>query len=169
MISQALQERTLLLCRALIGAQSLSGAEEAAVARMEEAFEQLGYDRLQIDRYGSIIGTIQGNRPGPHILLDAHIDTVPVDATSAWQHPPFAGEVAEGKLYGRGTSDMKGALAAMTVAAAAFSCACSIGPSSRPVNAPSTVSKRVARAPVRPSSSAITPATISAVAESSQT
>ena len=120
MISQALQERTLLLCRALIGAQSLSGAEEAAVARMEEAFEQLGYDRIQIDRYGSIIGTIQGNRPGPHILLDAHIDTVPVDATPAWQHPPFASEVADGKLYGRGTSDMKGALAAMTVAAAAF-------------------------------------------------
>ena len=120
MISDALQQRTLQLCRALIGAESLSGAEETAVARMQEAFVQLGYDRVQIDRYGSIIGTIEGKRPGPSILLDAHIDTVPVDATPAWQHPPFAGEIAGGKLYGRGTSDMKGALAAMSVACFAF-------------------------------------------------
>ena len=121
MISDALQERTLRLCRALIGAESLSGAEETAVDRMQEAFAALGFDRVQIDRYGSIIGTIEGKRPGPCILLDAHIDTVPVDATPAWVHPPFAGEVAEGKLYGRGTSDMKGALAAMSVACSAFS------------------------------------------------
>ena len=120
MISDVLQERTLQLCRVLIGAESLSGAEETAVARIQEAFMQLGYDRVQIDRYGSIIGTIEGKHPGPSILLDAHIDTVPVDATPAWQHPPFAGEIAEGKLYGRGTSDMKGALAAMSVACSAF-------------------------------------------------
>lgn len=120
MISESLQEQTLQLCRALIGAESLSGAEQTAVSRMKEAFEQLGYSRVQIDRYGSIIGTIEGSRPGPHILLDAHIDTVPVDATPAWVHPPFAGEVAQGKLYGRGASDMKGALAAMTIACSAF-------------------------------------------------
>jgi len=120
MISESLQEQTLSLCRALIGEASLSGAEETAVARMQEAFAQLGFDRVQIDRFGSIIGTIDGNRPGPNILLDAHIDTVPVDATPEWVHPPFAGEVADGKLYGRGTSDMKGALAAMTVACSAF-------------------------------------------------
>lgn len=120
MISASLQEQTLLLCRALIGARSLSGAEQDAVARMQEAFAALDFDHVQIDRYGSIIGTIAGNRPGPSILLDAHIDTVPVDATPAWVHPPFAGEVADGKLYGRGTSDMKGALAAMTVACSAF-------------------------------------------------
>lgn len=120
MISASLQEQTLLLCRALIGAESLSGAEQNAVARMQEAFAALDFDHVQIDRYGSIIGTIAGNRPGPSILLDAHIDTVPVDATPAWVHPPFAGEVADGKLYGRGTSDMKGALAAMTVACSAF-------------------------------------------------
>jgi len=120
MISESLQEQTLSLCRALIGATSLSGAEQNAVARMQEAFAALGYDRVQIDRFGSIIGTIDGNRPGPSILLDAHIDTVPVDATPAWVHPPFAGEVADGKLYGRGASDMKGALAAMSVACSAF-------------------------------------------------
>jgi len=120
MISESLQEQTLSLCRALIEARSLSGAEQGAVACMKESFEQLGFDQVQIDRYGSIIGTIKGNRPGSSILLDAHIDTVPVDATPAWEHPPFAGEVADGKLYGRGASDMKGALSAMTVACSAF-------------------------------------------------
>lgn len=120
MIAELLQERTLQLCRTLIGAESLSGAEQGAVVCMKESFEQLGFDQVQIDRYGSIIGTIKGNRPGPSILLDAHIDTVPVDATPAWEHPPFAGEVADGKLYGRGASDMKGALSAMTIACSAF-------------------------------------------------
>lgn len=120
MIAELLQERTLQLCRALIEARSLSGAEQGAVACMKASFEQLGFDQVQIDRYGSIIGTINGSRPGPSILLDAHIDTVPVDATPAWEHPPFAGNVADGKLYGRGASDMKGALAAMTIACSAF-------------------------------------------------
>ena len=120
MIAELLQERTLQLCRALIEARSLSGTEQGAVACMKESFKQFGFDQVQVDRYGSIIGTIKGNRPGPSILLDAHIDTVPVDATPAWVHPPFAGEVADGKLYGRGASDMKGALAAMTIACSAF-------------------------------------------------
>lgn len=120
MISTEAKESVVALCRGLIGAQSLSGHEEPAVSLLADAFCKLGYDHVQTDRYGSATGTIQGDRPGPHILLDAHIDVVPVDGESDWQHPPFGGEVAKGKLFGRGASDMKGALAAMTIAAAEF-------------------------------------------------
>ncbi len=50
------------------------------------------------------------------VVFTGHFDTVPLGA-KAWQENPFLGEVKEGKLYGRGTSDMKGGLAAMLVAA----------------------------------------------------
>ena len=123
MISDLTKRKVTELCRDLIGAESLSGQESAAVDRLKLAFEAMRFTKVVTDRYGSIVGCMQGTRPGPRILFDAHIDTVPVEGAMDWSHPPFAGEIAEGKLYGRGTSDMKGALAAMTVATAAFAAA----------------------------------------------
>lgn len=52
----------------------------------------------------------------PPVVFTGHFDTVPLGARD-WSVDPFGGEVKEGKLYGRGSSDMKGGLAAMVVAA----------------------------------------------------
>jgi acetylornithine deacetylase/succinyl-diaminopimelate desuccinylase family protein len=52
----------------------------------------------------------------PTVLLNGHLDTVPVG--DAWTRSPFEGEIADGRLYGRGSSDMKGGLVACTVALA---------------------------------------------------
>ena len=59
----------------------------------------------------------KGKKPGPKILFDGHMDTVPVPDETAWDHDPFGAEIVDGKMYGRGTSDMKGALSAMLAAA----------------------------------------------------
>ena len=57
----------------------------------------------------------------PNLLYSAHLDTVPVGADAeAWLHDPFGGEVADGKVWGRGAADMKGGLAAMIAAALAL-------------------------------------------------
>ena len=53
-------------------------------------------------------------------FFDGHMDTVPVTNEKEWIHPPFAAEIHDGKIYGRGTTDMKGAIAAYTTAAIAF-------------------------------------------------
>ena len=106
--------------RALIKERSYSGEEGGAVAAAKKLFEAYGYDEVFIDTYGSIVGVMNGNRPGPTVLYDAHIDTVPVPDASVWTHSPWTGEVVDGKLYGRGTSDMKGALGAALVACADF-------------------------------------------------
>jgi putative selenium metabolism hydrolase len=110
----------IALCQALIQAQSLSGHEDSAVQRMMQAFQSLGFDEVIVDRDGSILGHIKGNRPGKILLLDGHIDTVPVPDESKWTHKPFAGEIEDGRIYGRGASDMKGAVSAMIAASAFF-------------------------------------------------
>src|SRR5208283_851568 len=106
--------------QALIQTQSLSGHEDGAVERMKQAFESLGFDEVLVDAYGSILGLIKGNRPGKVLLLDGHIDIVPVPDESKWSHKPFGGEIDNGKIYGRGASDMKGAVSAMIAASAFF-------------------------------------------------
>ena len=112
------------LCRALIRAQSYSGHEDGVALELRRFFEAAGFTDVTVDKYGSIIGHLAGNRPGKRILFDGHIDTVPVTDASAWTHPPFAAEVHDGKIYGRGASDMKGAVAAMACAAAFFAQDC---------------------------------------------
>ena len=82
--------------------------------------KQAGFDSVTVDTYGNIIGCIKGNRPGPKLLFDGHIDTVPVSDEKEWKYPPFAAEIHDGKIYGRGTSDMKGAVSAFVSAAENF-------------------------------------------------
>lgn len=110
----------IALCQALIQKQSYSGHEEAVAQRMKQAFEQLHFDEVLVDAYGNVLGHIKGHRPGKVILLDGHIDTVPVPDESRWTHKPYGGEIADGKIYGRGASDMKGAVSAMMAAAEFF-------------------------------------------------
>ncbi len=55
-----------------------------------------------------------------HLTLAGHVDVVPPGAEGSWRHPPFAAEVVDGVLYGRGAVDMKGGLAAMVAAALRF-------------------------------------------------
>ncbi|MGL5948025.1 MAG: succinyl-diaminopimelate desuccinylase [Aeromonas sp.] len=62
----------------------------------------------------------QGAAPRPLFCFAGHTDVVPVGAKAAWQAPPFAGEIHADQLIGRGAVDMKGALAAMVVAAEQF-------------------------------------------------
>jgi acetylornithine deacetylase/succinyl-diaminopimelate desuccinylase-like protein len=120
MLNKQREEAVVTLCRELIQRQSYSGDEGAAVEKMKCAFHELGYDDVFVDSYGNVVGQIRGRRPGKSILLDGHIDTVPVPKPSKWKHAPFSGELEGGKIYGRGASNMKGALSAMISAAGFF-------------------------------------------------
>ena len=120
MLSKERQEQVVELCQKLIRQQSYSGHEDGVVAELSAQMKAEGFDSVTVDRYGNIIGCIKGSRPGKKILFDGHIDTVPVGDETEWTYPPFAAEIHDGKIYGRGTSDMKGAVAGFVTAAAAF-------------------------------------------------
>lgn len=102
----------------LVGAQSPSGQEGQVAAIVGQEMERLGLE-VSVDAWGNVAGTLDGG-PGPTVLLDAHMDTVGVTDPSQWSHSP-QGERAGERLYGRGTMDMKGPLAAAVYAAASLS------------------------------------------------
>lgn len=102
----------------LVRAESLSGNEVAAAQEVQFQMEQLGLSDVHRDRLGNVIGRRSGSQPGVRILLDAHLDVVPVTSPEEWRFPPFGGEQAEGRIWGRGAADTKASLAAMIYALA---------------------------------------------------
>ena len=108
------------LTQKLVRRQSYSGNEKGVSEELTKFFKENGFDDVHVDKYGNTIGHIKGSKPGPKIVFDGHMDTVPVTDESEWKYPPFEAEIHDGKIYGRGTSDMKGALASMAVAASNF-------------------------------------------------
>jgi succinyl-diaminopimelate desuccinylase len=67
------------------------------------------------DQRTSLVARIGGSRDKAPLCFTGHIDTVPLGA-QPWSVDPFAGEIADGKIYGRGTTDMKAGVAAFVVA-----------------------------------------------------
>ncbi|MDR2134964.1 MAG: M20/M25/M40 family metallo-hydrolase, partial [Treponema sp.] len=120
MLSEDRKNEVIRLCQTLIREKSLSGGEGGAAQRLKEYFAAHGFDDVQTDAYGNVVGCIRGLRPGKKLLFDGHLDVVPVPDPSAWKHPPFEAEISGSRIYGRGASDMKGALAACACAASAF-------------------------------------------------
>lgn len=105
-------DRTALteFCLALIRHESLPGQESCVADLVAAEMDRMGIHPV-IDDWGNVIGVLSGHQ-GPVVLFDAHMDTVGVGNRDQWHHSP-EGEVLEGRLYGRGAVDMKGALAAM--------------------------------------------------------
>ncbi len=114
------RQEVVHLCRELVRIPSVSGKEGAVMGRVSDCMGALGYDEVVTDRLGNVRGRITGRREGPRVLFDSHLDTVEVANPRLWKHDPFGAEVSSGRIYGRGTSDMKGAAAAMILAAAHF-------------------------------------------------
>jgi putative selenium metabolism hydrolase len=117
MLDQTVSKSVESLCAEIIRKPSVSGEEGGVVEVLKAFMEENGFDEVTVDRYGSLVGCVKGQRPGPRILFDGHVDTVPVDE-SRWTKNPFGADIEGSRMYGRGTSDMKGAVAAMAVAAA---------------------------------------------------
>ena len=64
----------------------------------------------------NVVGVWKGGGGGRSLLFNGHVDTIPVEPVTAWTHGPFAGREEQDRVYGRGASDMKGGLSAMTMA-----------------------------------------------------
>lgn len=117
MLTNERKEQIVEVLQNLIQRRSYSGEEKEVAEYIKKLCLEVGYDTVHIDKYGNVIGSVKGKYEGPKVLMDGHIDTVPVDEEK-WTKKPFAGNIEDGKLYGRGTTDMKGAVCAMLLAGA---------------------------------------------------
>jgi len=114
------RERVLAFCRDLVRIPSPPGDERKAVEHAAAEMATADYDEVRLDRAGNALGIVRarGGRGGGAVLLDAHLDHVHEGASAAWHHPPFKGVVERGRLWGRGASDTKSAVAAQVRAGA---------------------------------------------------
>ena len=111
----------LELARALIQRPSVTPRDEGALGVLETALKSLGFscERMVFDGDGSDRTENLYARLGtaaPNFCFAGHTDVVPVG--NGWTTEPFAAEVVNGRLYGRGASDMKSAIAAFVAAVA---------------------------------------------------
>lgn len=100
--------------RDMIAIPSESCDEEKLVQRIRQEMEAVGFDRVEIDPMGNILGYIG---TGKHLIaMDAHIDTVGVGNPENWEHDPYKGYEDDKIIYGRGGSDQEGGMASMVYA-----------------------------------------------------
>jgi len=108
-------ESVVEMTRLLVAAESANppGNERRAAEVARGLLDELGAEVSEVESAPgrvSLVGRV-GDRGSPTLLVNGHLDTVPV-GPAPWSHDPFEGEVSDGRLWGRGAADMKGGVAA---------------------------------------------------------
>jgi len=106
----ALGDEALRLCQALLRVDTTNppGNERPAAGLLATELASAGLDPTVLDSApgrGNVVARLRGTGAKPPLLLSAHLDVVEADAPT-WTHPPFAGEIADGFLWGRGAIDV---------------------------------------------------------------
>ena len=92
--------------RDMIAIPSESCEEEGVVKRIAEELKSLGYDKVEFDKLGNVIGWMgEGDKI---IAIDSHIDTVGIGNIENWEADPYQGYETDDIIYGRGGSDQEG-------------------------------------------------------------
>lgn len=116
--AEADREELVALCADLVAARSENppGDTRAVAAVVERYLRDHGLDprtERQDDTMPSVLAALDSGRPGPHLVLNVHLDTMPPGVAAAWTVPVHTMTRRDGRLYGLGMGNMKGAVAAM--------------------------------------------------------
>ena len=105
----------------LIQTPSMSFAEDAIAELIALEMRTLGFDEVWLDEIGNVNGRLHGqDRTLPALVLNSHTDHVDPGDLGLWSSPPFAGQIVEGRIVGRGACDIKGPLAVQVYSMAAL-------------------------------------------------
>jgi len=124
LLSLIKEAEVVKFCQELVRIKSVNppGDELQAAEYVASVLKKLGLE-VELIKHSptraSVLARLKSTRKKPGLLYNGHLDTVPVGAEE-WIHEPFRADVAEGKIWGRGTADMKGGLAVIMVAAKAL-------------------------------------------------
>lgn len=112
-------------CRELVRIPSVNRpeaglSEEPAAQAVAEQMRAFGWEPVieeVVPGRPNVHAVLEGDRPGPTLLFEGHTDVVSEGDPATWSYDPFGAEIVDGRLYGRGSADMKAGVAAMLHAA----------------------------------------------------
>lgn len=110
------------LTQALVRCPTVTPAEGGALVLLEQVLGEAGFSCTRVDRGGvpNLFARWGAKGDAKTFGFNGHTDVVPVGTLSDWSVDPFGGEIKDGKLYGRGASDMKSGVAAFVASALDF-------------------------------------------------
>lgn len=118
----ALGDKAVQLAQRLIRCESVTPSDAGALDVLIQALKparftvwRLNFKDEETPPVDNLYARV-GDGP-PNLCFAGHVDVVPPGDAAQWTHPPFAAEIADGRLYGRGASDMKGGIACFVAAA----------------------------------------------------
>jgi succinyl-diaminopimelate desuccinylase len=115
-----MSDTTLELARQIISRPSVTPEDAGCMEIISERLKPLDFKLEYINRNGVTNLWARRGTAKPLFVLAGHTDVVPTGPLDKWTSPPFAPEIRDGVLYGRGTADMKSSIAAMVTAVEAF-------------------------------------------------
>lgn len=116
---EAMREEIVETLRALIRIPSITGDEARIGGHVAELCRAMGLEVEIVEAEPgrpNVVARWDSGRPGPHLLLNDHLDMVPPGPLEYWTHPPFAAEVSDGRVYGRGAIDTKSGVTTILMA-----------------------------------------------------
>ena len=104
-ILNSIRDDIIAFAQDMVRTKSMTCEEKDVAALVERKMRALGFDEVSMDSIGNVMGRMGDGEKT--LLFDSHMDTVSVIDADQWTHDPFGAEIVDGKLYGRGSVDMK--------------------------------------------------------------
>lgn len=111
---KANEQEMFTLLSNMVKIPSVSGNEAELAKYLNDYCLKLGFDS-SIDRHGNLLAIVKGKQSGKRLAVNSHLDTVAVG--DGWTCDPFSGEIVGDRMYGRGSTDCKAAIASQIIAA----------------------------------------------------
>jgi acetylornithine deacetylase/succinyl-diaminopimelate desuccinylase-like protein len=122
----AARDEIVALTQALVQVPSINtgymptGNETPAAELLHDLYDREGIESEVVESApgrGNVVARMRGDGSGLSLMFMGHLDVVPVEDEAQWTHPPFSGEIHDGRIFGRGSADMKSMVAAEAMAA----------------------------------------------------
>jgi putative selenium metabolism hydrolase len=114
--NEVLKDEAVSFAQDLVRIPSVSLDEGPVAARIEAEMRKAGYQKVFRDDAGNVVGVMLGRNPEQTLLLNCHMDTVPVGKDEPWSDAPWSGAIKDGQLCGLGAADCKSGIAAQVYA-----------------------------------------------------
>ena len=114
-----IKEEKIKILQDVIQIETVNDNEVAVAEYFKDLLNEYEIDSKLVEyspTRANLVAEIKGEKPGKVLIFNGHSDVVAAGDPEDWTHPPFAGVIEDGKLYGRGATDMKAGLTALALA-----------------------------------------------------